>query len=518
MIASTRRQFLIDYARLMLPLLILATVVVVLLAFYFKLKYFSLRGPIPGLPPHFLVGNLIQSGVLFSGTSFHHVYASFKDRFGDIFQVWLGPWRFIAVSDIDDVQHIFTHRNIYEQSDFIVQQISIILPNGLISLKGAKYKRHIALTLPLLRRAKIISHFDLIVDCTDKLLVKWRLSSAQHVHLDIVQQCQNLLLATFGLIAFDYDLETLDDDSVSSNNELTQALREFLRTFEGAVYMPGNMYSVYLKLSCRHRRAQATIERYLDRIVERELAESPESLAQRKRTCLIATLVASLQKDEKAEAMKSEGEQKGLSRSEVLDELVLFLIAGYETTSTALAWFIHLMSKHPRVQQKIKAELTSDGHEHGLSLARLDSLVYLDCVINEVLRFCPPFDGSSRTLTTDDCLPSSGVQLYKGDQVIVPFYTLARDSRHWSIDPELFYPERFLREDKNHNPYALIPFGSGHRQCIGQDLARFELKLIAARLLQQVTFVDGGPEVNAGGHLMGATIRPKHVGVTIEFA
>ncbi|CAF1016470.1 unnamed protein product [Rotaria sordida] len=58
--------------------------------------------------------------------------------------------------------------------------------------------------------------------------------------------------------------------------------------------------------------------------------------------------------------------------------------------------------------------------------------------------------------------------------------------------------ERFMGEDKNHHPYALIPFGSGHRQCIGQDLARFELKVIAARLMQQVTFGDGGPEVNAG--------------------
>jgi cytochrome P450 len=75
-----------------------------------------------------------------------------------------------------------------------------------------------------------------------------------------------------------------------------------------------------------------------------------------------------------------------------------------------------------------------------------------------------------------------------------------------------------MGEDKNHHSYALIPFGSGHRQCIGQDLARFELKVIAARLMQQVTFGDGGSEVNAGGHLTRLTIMPKYVGVTIEFA
>jgi cytochrome P450 len=61
------------------------------------------------------------------------------------------------------------------------------------------------------------------------------------------------------------------------------------------------------------------------------------------------------------------------------------LIAGYETTSTALSWFIYLMSKNPRVQQKIKAELRENDNRQDLSLDRLDSLVYLDCVINEVL-------------------------------------------------------------------------------------------------------------------------------------
>jgi cytochrome P450 len=198
--------------------------------------------------------------------------------------------------------------------------------------------------------------------------------------------------------------------------------------------------------------------------------------------------------------------------------MFLFLLAGFETTSTALAWSIHFMSKYPRVQQKIKAELMMiDGEKQDLSLDRLDSLVYLDCVVNEVLRFSPPVNGTIRTLTMDDRLPESGAQLYKGESVLIPFHNLARDPRYWSIDPELFYPERFLGEDKNHHPYALIPFGHGHRQCIGSDLARFELKVIVARLLQHVTFGDGGPQVNSGGHLTTITVMPKHVGVTIAF-
>jgi cytochrome P450 len=204
----------------------------------------------------------------------------------------------------------------------------------------------------------------------------------------------------------------------------------------------------------------------------------------------------------------------GLSRNEVFNETLLFLVAGYDTTSSALAWFIHLMSKNLKVQKKIKQELMKDSEQ--LTLDQLDSLVYLDCVIKEVLRFCPPIIGTLRTLTVDDCLPESGFQLQKGDSILIPFHNLARDTRYWSDDPEIFYPERFLNEDQNHHPYAFVPFGGGHRACIGQDLARFELKVIAARLMQYVTFGDGGPEINGGGHT-SAVIKPKHLGVTVTF-
>ena len=186
----------------------------------------------------------------------------------------------------------------------------------------------------------------------------------------------------------------------------------------------------------------------------------------------------------------------------------MFLVAGYDTSSTALAWFTYYMSKHPRVQRKIKEELMhAYGDKRFLSLNRLESLVYLNAVIHETLRM----------LTVDDRLPESGAQLYKGDQVYILVPNLSRDPQHWSADPDRFYPQRFLKEDKSHHPYALIPFGGGHRQCMGQDLARFELKVIMATLMQHVTFGDGGSQINAGGYMAKFCIIPKHIGVTIAF-
>jgi hypothetical protein len=118
----------------MLHILILVSVG--LLVLYFMLKWFALRGSLPGLSPPLSVGNLIQTGVLFNSRSLVQVYLSFRERFGDIFQIWLDPWRFIVVGNVNDVQHIFTHRNIYDQSDFLVRQFGVFLPDELITLKG----------------------------------------------------------------------------------------------------------------------------------------------------------------------------------------------------------------------------------------------------------------------------------------------------------------------------------------------------------------------------------------------
>ncbi|CAF4079677.1 unnamed protein product [Rotaria sordida] len=138
--------------------------------------------------------------------------------------------------------------------------------------------------------------------------------------------------------------------------------------------------------------------------------------------------------------------------------------------------------------------------------------------IPEVLRFGPPVSFTVRNVTIDDRPPIiCGAQLYKGDEVMINIYNLTRDKRYWKIDPGLFYPERFQDEDKDYHRYASFPFAGGHRQCMGQDLARLALKAITARLMQHVTFDDGGPEVNAGGHSWKITLTPKNIGVTITF-
>ncbi|CAF1273390.1 unnamed protein product [Didymodactylos carnosus] len=176
------------------------------------------------------------------------------------------------------------------------------------------------------------------------------------------------------------------------------------------------------------------------------------------------------------------------------------------------------MSKNPTVQEKMKSELTSYSitRETQLTLETVDQLEYVDCVLKETLRYAPIADATGRTVVAESDI-IDGVKVQKGETILIAIQNIHRDPRYWNIDPQLFYPERFLNEDKNHHPYAFLPFGAGHRQCAGQDLARFELKIIVVRLMQFITFVDGGEIENSGGLSQRITCTPKNMAVYVKF-
>ena len=122
-------------------LLLLLTV----LYLYLKSAYFTLRGPIPGIPPQFFFGNLIQSGLLsWKPVSIPDHFVQLTRQLGDVFQFWSGSTRIIVPSRLEDVQHVFAHR-------------------------------HASVCSPLFRRGKVLMYLHTITDCTDRLLDRWRI-------------------------------------------------------------------------------------------------------------------------------------------------------------------------------------------------------------------------------------------------------------------------------------------------------------------------------------------------------
>lgn len=114
-----------------LLVLILITIIFV----YVKLKFFTLYGPIPGQAPRFLLGNLLEMGQL-HGKYIGEAFQDYQKKYGDTYQVYLGLLHLICICHPDDVQHVFTHRHIYEQGNLHVDQHRLVLNDALICTKG----------------------------------------------------------------------------------------------------------------------------------------------------------------------------------------------------------------------------------------------------------------------------------------------------------------------------------------------------------------------------------------------
>lgn len=121
----------------MLTIIVYLLIVLFIGYFYLKQRYFTTDSPLPGIPPQFLFGNLLQTGIIGSGQSMPSVFRELQSKFGDVFQFWLGPTRLVVVSRLEDVQHIFTHRHEYEQAEIFASKMKNIIPNAIICLTGS---------------------------------------------------------------------------------------------------------------------------------------------------------------------------------------------------------------------------------------------------------------------------------------------------------------------------------------------------------------------------------------------
>lgn len=187
-----------------------------------------------------------------------------------------------------------------------------------------------------------------------------------------------------------------------------------------------------------------------------------------------------------AEMDNHKGNQ-GLSDLELVAQSIIFIFAGYETTSTTLSFLMYLLATHPEVQQKLQEEIdTTFPNKAPPTYDALVQMEYLDMVLNETLRLFPVAGRIERVCKKD--VEIKGVLIPKGTVVMVPSIVLQRDSTFWP-EPEEFHPERFSKENKDSiNPYIYLPFGTGPRNCIGMRFALMNMKLAVVRVLQNFSF------------------------------
>ncbi|XP_020833439.1 cytochrome P450 3A24-like [Phascolarctos cinereus] len=178
---------------------------------------------------------------------------------------------------------------------------------------------------------------------------------------------------------------------------------------------------------------------------------------------------------------------KDLSDEEILAQSILFIFAGYETTSSVLSFFFYNLATHPEIQQKLQEEIDAVfPSKEAVTYDALVQMEYLDMVIHENLRLFPITSRIERV--AKKTVELNGLRIPKGTVVMTPSFALHRDPEYWP-EPEEFRPERFSKGNKdNMNPYVYLPFGAGPRNCIGMRFALMSMKVAICRLLQEFSF------------------------------
>ena len=198
---------------------------------------------------------------------------------------------------------------------------------------------------------------------------------------------------------------------------------------------------------------------------------------------------------------------RAMTRDELRDNLLTFIVAGHETTALTLAWALYLCAFDPGVQDRAAAEAQAVLGDRAATEADLPALPLIQRIVNEALRLYPPAAFLSRTAQVADRL--CGREVLPGDTVMLPIYALHRHHLLWDR-PDAFDPDRFLTAPDR---YAYLPFGAGPRICIGASFALHEAVIILSTLLARFRF-HAIPGRNPQPRMI-LTLRP-HGGVWLK--
>jgi len=175
-----------------------------------------------------------------------------------------------------------------------------------------------------------------------------------------------------------------------------------------------------------------------------------------------------------------------LSDELVVDNIVSFLMAGYDTTALALTWSLYLISRSPDWETRMLDEVTAVAGSGPVTSAHVEKLKIVQQVLNESLRLFPTAPIIVRDFVED--FEFGGVKVPRGTIGIVPIYAIHRHTSYWK-DPHRFDPARFAQEDRSRLlRFQFLPFGVGPRICIGAAFAMLELTIMLATFVRAARF------------------------------
>ncbi|GAB7366448.1 hypothetical protein MBLNU230_g8244t1 [Neophaeotheca triangularis] len=251
-----------------------------------------------------------------------------------------------------------------------------------------------------------------------------------------------------------------------------------------------------------------------------ELEASSEYIKQTCRDLIANKRRAMAEKDRVGKDILSVAmESGGFDDEDLVNQMMTFLIAGHETTATAMTWALYLLCRHPSIQQKLRNAIRSHlpSPTTPITSSQLDTCHYLQAVCSEVLRIWAPVPMTMRTACRPTQLHSQPIPA--GTDVVISPWAINNCTALWGADATEFKPERWLDADgtsNNHggaeSNYSFLTFLHGPRSCIGQRFAVAEFACLLAGWVGrfETRFEEGSPlargELEVKG---GITSKPR---------
>ncbi|MFD3717768.1 cytochrome P450 [Streptomyces sp. NPDC058674] len=413
-------------------------------------------------------------------------YLRARQRHGDVVRVSAGPpglrAELYCVFSPEGAQQVLASEAAnFRKDNPAYQEIRDSFGNGLLTSQDEDYLRQRRLVQPLFTRRRVDGYAGAVAEETRAVLSGWQ--EAPGGVVDVCDEMMHLALRAVSRILFGTDVDATADVVARSFPVITDYV---LRRG----YSPANIPRTW-PTPANRRAAAALTELYgvCDAIIGERRAAPGDGAGEDLLTLLAAARSA------------DDGE---FDPSELRDQVLIFLLAGHETTATSLAFALHLLARHPAEQDRAREEVSRVLGDRTPGAADLDRLPYLTRVLKEAMRLYPaaPVIGRKAVAATE----IAGHAVPAGADVILAPWVTHRHPDHWP-DPERFDPDRFTPQaEAERARYAWFPFGGGPRACIGQHFSMLESVIALAMILREYEFEAVDTEVPVS---VGITLRAE---------
>jgi cytochrome P450 len=377
---------------------------------------------------------------------------------------WLMPPVVVATSP-QGARDILGRTGAYIEKTLVHDEVRHLLGANLFDLSHEPWLPRRRALQPIFTKQHVREFGGHMAQAAEMVAAGWR--DGQQVDLDT--ECRRLTLRALGRSVLGLNL---DERSESIAEPLRVALEyvadRAVRPLRAPRWLP-------TPARRRARAASATLHRLADEILQACRAD-PNREAPLVRALLAATDPAT---------------GRALSDQEIRDELIVFMLAGHDTTATTLTYAMWALGHHRDMQQRVRAEVAGIG-ERELTPEDVTRLGYTIQVLHEALRLCPPGAAIGRTAMQD--IEVDGYRVEAGSMMAVGIFALHRDPTLWD-HPLVFDPDRFSPENsKGRDRWQYLPFGAGPRSCIGDHFAMLEATLALATVIRCVEIQSLGDD------------------------